>query len=87
VTATIQALTSVDAMLDLGEDSEPVRLASYRQGAHVVVGLVEPSEADELPELDPLLVLTPDCAEALGRDLLRRADEARSGHTRPMEEA
>jgi hypothetical protein len=85
----IVGLTQVSGVLVLDDprSGEPIQLTAYLLDGHVVIALVDEGEPHEPAELDDLIVLTPDCAETLGRDLVRRAIEARSGTTSAMEEA
>jgi hypothetical protein len=78
----IHHLTAVSAVLLLDTD-EDAHLTTYAEDGLVVLAVLDGVDAEGVADVDPTIALTPDCAEALGRDLVRRAIEARNGATTP----
>lgn len=79
-----RTVTAVSAVLvldadstDPEENSEHVDVAVYAVDGHVVIALADLEPDADAAELDPLLILTPKCAEVLGRALLGAAALAR----------
>lgn len=85
-------LAPVNALLLLGdgekeEDIEHITLTGFHEGRMVVVAIVDEAEGDDVSELDPMLAMSADAAEALARVLLSAVALARGASELPTGEA